>query len=161
MRNEENMDTSRELLELFLQYANNDAELTRRNNRMELMGYDHSELNCIDCIGTMDAPNVTAIAARMHMTRGGISKIIRKLQDKQLIDCYQLPENRKKIFYTLTDAGKTLLESHRERHKKWELVKRRFFDSLSEEERKSAIVFMRRFNEYLNDCLQEKSVLEV
>ena len=149
------MNTSRELLDLFVQYANNDAALIRQNNRRSLQGYDHSELNCIHCIGLLDAPNVTAISAEMHMTRGAISKIIRKLQDKDVVRSYQLPDNRQKIFYSLTETGMTVFEAHKNRHAKWESVELKFFDSLTEEERHDAVAFMRRFNKYLRDHIQD------
>ena len=88
------MTKSEELLSLFLQYANHDAELTRRNTKKRLQFYDNSELNCVHSIGNLEMPNVTAIAADMHMTRGAISKILKKLAEKGVVDSYQLPDNR-------------------------------------------------------------------
>ena len=148
------MNTSRELLDLFVQYANNDAALIQQNSRQFLQGYDHSELHCIHCIGSLDAPNVTAIAAEMRMTRGAISKIIRKLQDKEVVRSYQLPDNRQKIFYSLTETGMAVFEAHKKRHANWESVELRFFDSLTQEELQGAVALMRRFNEYLRDHIQ-------
>ena len=70
------MTRSRELHELMLQYANLDAQIAREHSSLCLVGFDHSELNCIQCIGALEAPNVTSIAGEMGMTRGAVSKIV-------------------------------------------------------------------------------------
>ena len=78
----------------------------------------------------------------MRMTKGAISKILRKLSDKGAVEPYQLGLNR------LTDAGQELFDAHRERHRGWEERELLFFRSLSEEELSGAIRF---FNDYNTD----------
>ena len=99
------MDRSEELLQLVLEYTNLSDETDKLHNRDSLSGYDNSELNCLDAIGRLEQPNVTALAGEMRMTKGAISKILRKLSDKGAVEPYQLGSNRQKIFYRLTDAG--------------------------------------------------------
>ena len=91
---------------------------------------------------------LTALAGEMRMTKGAISKILRKLADKGAVEPYQLGSNRQKIFYRLTDAGQELFDAHRERHRGWEERELLFFRSLSEEELSGAIRF---FNDYNTD----------
>ena len=102
------MDRSEELLQLVLEYTNLSDETDKLHNRDSLSGYDNSELNCLDAIGRLEQPNVTALAGEMRMTKGAISKILRKLSDKGAVEPYQLGSNRQKIFYRLTDAGQEL-----------------------------------------------------
>ena len=113
------MDRSEELLQLVLEYTNLSDETDKLHNRDSLSGYDNSELNCLDAIGRLEQPNVTALAGEMRMTKGAISKILRKLSDKGAVEPYQLGSNRQKIFYRLTDAGQELFAAHRERHRGW------------------------------------------
>ena len=126
------MDRSEERLQLVLEYTNLSDETDKLHNRDSLSGYDNSELNCLDAIGRLEQPNVTALAGEMRMTKGAISKILRKLSDKDAVEPYQLGSNRQKIFYRLTDAGQELFDAHRERHRGWEERELLFFRSLSE-----------------------------
>ena len=135
------MDRSEELLQLVLEYTNLSDETDKLHNRDSLSGYDNS-------IGRLEQPNVTALAGEMRMTKGAISKILRKLSDKDAVEPYQLGSNRQKIFYRLTDAGQELFDAHRERHRGWEERELLFFRSLSEEELSGAIRF---FNDYNTD----------
>ena len=102
------MDRCELLLDLLLEYTNLAEINDDIHNVPDLTGYDNSELNCLDCIGRMKDPNVTSIAEAMNMTKGAISKIIRKLSDKGTLVDYQLDGNRQKVYYTLSDKGKTL-----------------------------------------------------
>ena len=150
------MATSEELIHEFLQYQNLSAALDKLRTHDDLAGYDHSELNCLQCIGTMEHPNVTALAQRMQMTRGAISKIIQKLSDKGALASYQLPGNRQKVYYVLTDLGRSLFDRHEIRHRQWQEEELRFYDSQSAETLDTVTAFMRRLNSYLLHQLEEK-----
>ena len=102
------LDRCELLLDLLLEYTNLAEINDDIHNVPDLTGYDNSGLNCLDCIGRMKDPNVTSIAEAMNMTKGAISKIIRKLSDKGTLVDYQLDGNRQKVYYTLSDKGKTL-----------------------------------------------------
>lgn len=140
------MDRSEELLRLVLEYTNLSDETDKLHSRDSLSGYDNSELNCLDAIGHMDYPNVTALAEEMRMTKGAISKILRKLSDKGAVEPYQLGANRQKVFYRLTAEGQGLFDTHRERHRGWEERELSFFRSLPEEELAAAIRFFSDYN---------------
>ena len=147
------MDRSEELLQLVLEYTNLSDESDKLHSRDTLSGYDNSELNCLDAIGRIEQPNVTALAEEMRMTKGAISKILRKLSDKGAVEPYQLGSNRQKIFYRLTGAGQVLFDEHRERHRGWEERELSFFRSLPEDERAGAIRFFTDYNTDLRSRL--------
>ena len=143
------MDRSEELLQLVLEYTNLSDETDKLHNRDSLSGYDNSELNCLDAIGRLEQPNVTALAGEMRMTKGAISKILRKLSDKDAVEPYQRGSNRQKIFYRLTDAGCRSRSSIPQTFRiLYSLEFSLFFRSLSEEELSGAIRF---FNDYNTD----------
>ena len=140
------MDHSAELLQLLLTYSNLSNEVEKLNDRETLAGYDNSELNCLDAIGRREHPNVTALAETMRMTKGAVSKILRKLSEKGAVEPYQLGANRQKIYYRLTDSGRVLFEAHHERHRRWEERELTFFRSLPEEEQTAALRFFTDYN---------------
>ena len=150
------MDRSEELLRLVLEYTNLSDETDKLYSRDSLSGYDNSELNCLDAIGRMEHPNVTALAEEMRMTKGAISKILRKLSDKGAVEPYQLGANRQKVFYRLTDAGQVLFDAHRERHRGWEERELSFFRSVPEEEWAASIRFFTDYNADLRARLEKE-----
>ncbi len=70
--------------------------------------YGYSEIHTIAAVGNLEEPNVTEIAKRMKMTKGAISKIIKKLQIAGAMEAYQKDGNKQKVFYSLTDKGQFL-----------------------------------------------------
>ena len=69
-----------ELLTLFASYMEKQEILSKLTESEKLHGYNYSEIHTIDAIGKIESPNVTGISEYMHMTRGAISKIAKKLQ---------------------------------------------------------------------------------
>ncbi|NCD26799.1 MAG: MarR family transcriptional regulator, partial [Deltaproteobacteria bacterium] len=53
---------------------------------------------------------------RMRMTRGAISKIVKKLIGKELVESYQVLENKKEIYFRLTENGRRLFDEHLKCH---------------------------------------------
>ena len=75
-----------------------------------------TEVHCIHWIGILDHANVTKVSNELGMTRGAISKICKKLLQKQLIESYQEPENNKNIYFRVADGGKDIFEAHKVTH---------------------------------------------
>ena len=77
-----------------------------------------TEVHCIHWIGMLDHANVTKVSNEMGMTRGAISKISKKLLQKNLIESYQEPENNKNIYFRVAEGGKRIFETHKIRHER-------------------------------------------
>lgn len=82
------------------------AWLNKQKMEEALKEYKPSEVHCIESIGKSVDPNVTKLAESLYMTRGAISKITKKLIKKDVIESYQKPENKKEIYFKLTEQGK-------------------------------------------------------
>ncbi len=147
------MKCSEKLLRLVLEYSNLSEENDKMNNRKSLEVFDNSELNCLDCIGRSENPNVTSLADEMHMTKGAVSKILKKLSEKNAVETYRLDGNRQKIYFRLNDVGLELFNAHRERHRLWEERELAFFRSLPEEETAAAVRFFTDYNANLRSRL--------
>ena len=129
--------------------------LTKLTENVCLEEYSYSETHCIDYIGKGELPNVTKIAEHMQMTRGAISKMTKKLLSKGLIDKYTLESNKKEVYFRLTESGTELYKEHEKRHKLWEQRDSKFLERYSSEEIEIITKFMREFNSYLEDKIED------
>lgn len=119
--------------------------------------YGYSETHCIDFIGRLELPNVTKVAEHMGMTRGAISKMTKKLLAKGLIEKYTLETNKKEVYFKLTDQGKLLFDEHAKRHRLWEKRDMEFLLRYRKEEVDVVYRFMKEFNGYLEQQIEELS----
>ena len=129
--------------------------LTKLTESVCLEEYSYSETHCIDYIGKTELPNVTKIADNMQMTRGAISKMTKKLLAKGLIEKYTLESNKKEIYFRLTESGTELYKEHEKRHKLWEQRDSKFLERYSPEEMQIITKFMKEFNLYLEEKIEE------
>lgn len=71
-----------------------------------------SEIHALCAIGTAPGINITDLSIRLGVTKGAISKIARKMEDKALIERYREPGNDKEILLRLTPKGKKAYFGH-------------------------------------------------
>lgn len=143
------------LLKLFSEYMEKQEVLSQLTQHEKLDGLSYSEMHTIAAIGDLEAPNVTKISKQLNMTRGAISKIIKRLIKEQLVEAYTREENRKEIYYRLSDKGQFFYLDHQKRHQMWEERDQTFLNRFSEEELGRIETFMGAFNEYLKENIEE------
>ncbi|MCH5266182.1 MAG: MarR family transcriptional regulator [Lachnospiraceae bacterium] len=143
------------LLDLFKEYGDKQEILSKLREDSSLRKYNSSELHIIAAIGDLAEPNVTSLAQYMGMTRGGISKNVKKLMDAGLILSYQKDGNTKNIYYRLTDAGKAVYEKHAEAHKEWIARDRKFMKNFSDEQIQQVTDFMVQYIEHIDEKIRE------
>lgn len=145
-----------ELMNLFAEYMEKQEILSRLTEDEKLHGYSYSEIHTISAIGDLQDPNVTAIAERMNVTKGAVSKITKKLIDQKLIETYQKDGNRQKIYFRLTGNGKFLYDEHAKRHQLWLKRDDAFISRFDEKTVELIHSFMTEFNRYLEEKIEEK-----
>lgn len=69
------------------------------------------------------------LADRLHVTRGGITRAAKGLRELELIKSRKHPEDKKKIYYSLTTDGRKIAIKHREMH---EMLNERFARQISQ-----------------------------
>ena len=138
-----------ELMNLFVRYMEKQEILSKLTEDEKLHGYNYSEIHTIAAIGDLQEPNVTNIAKRMHVTRGAISKITKRLLSQNLIEAYQQSGNNQKIFFRLTEAGQYLYDEHEKRHNLWLKRDDAFIKQFDNDTLKLVEAFMTEFNNYL------------
>jgi len=119
-------------------------------------GVTNSELEVIELIAADDFPNVTKLAEKLYITRGAVSKITKKLIEKKLIASFQRAENKKEIYFELTDRGLAINERHQALHERFLDEEHELFAQLSAAEVADVLTFLGKYNQHLDKKLREK-----
>ncbi|KEQ22113.1 MarR family transcriptional regulator [Paenibacillus tyrfis] len=123
-----------------------------------LKGYKPSEVHCIEYIERNVDSNVTKLAESLYMTTGAISKITKKLIKKGLIESYQKPDNKKEIYFRLTEQGKVIDKIHEELHKEFEERDKAVFEQVTEEQFDSMLSFMEKYSRHLDAEIKKQGI---
>jgi len=116
------------------------------------------EIHCVDLIERIKDVNVTKISKAFRMTRGAISKLIKRLIKAGIIEAYQKPENKKEIYYKLTDTGRTIFLKHEEMHKDRISRDSLLFSQLSENEKNSLLEIFEKIDVKLKKELENMGI---
>ncbi|AWB46077.1 MarR family transcriptional regulator [Paenibacillus sp. CAA11] len=131
-------------------------------NKLEdsLKGHKPSEVHCIEYIERNVDPNVTKLAQSLYMTKGAISKLTKRLMEKGLIECYQKPDNKKEVYFRLTEQGKEIYNIHEDLHREFQERDKDIFGQVTEEQFESMLSFMKKYSHHL-DAEIKKQGLEI
>ena len=124
----------------------------------KLKGYKASEIHCIEYIGKNPDPNVTTLAEAFYMTNGAISKLTKKMIEKGVIESYQIPSNKKEIYFRLTKAGEEFFRIHEDAHQNFRERDKAVFEQVSEEELDGIINFTKRYIEHLDEEIKKRNI---
>jgi len=119
-----------------------------------LAEYTYTEMHCIDCIGKIKNPNVTKIAQSLNLTKAAISKSIKKLLTKKSIKTYKNPDNKKEIYYKLTEIGKEVFEKHSVMHELWCTKDEEFFKKFNKRDLEITLKVLIEYNKTLKSRLK-------
>jgi DNA-binding MarR family transcriptional regulator len=94
----------------------------------------YAEIQLIMVIKANEGANAGSLARIMRVTSGAVSQIAGKLLKKELIESYRLPENRKEVFFRLTESGKKVVRAHQKHINKTGAAFMDFIDGLNQKE---------------------------
>lgn len=134
----------------FRELYNKMAWLNKLKMEESLKDYKSSEVHYIECIGRNIDSNVTKLAESLYMTRGAISKLAKKLINKGIIESYQKPENKKEIYFKLTEKGQEIYKLHEKLHKEFEERDKIVFEQVTEEQFDSMLNFVEKYSKHLD-----------
>lgn len=149
------MERQQQLMAQLTDLTNELVWINRPAMEKELQGYKLNEIDLIEKIALIPNPNVTKLAAASYMTRGAISKLTKKMIEKGLIENYQSPENKKKIYFRLTAAGDTLNRRHQKLHEEFAQRDAAAFVNMTDEEFDTVFRFIGRYREHLEHMLKD------
>ena len=123
-----------------------------------LKGYKSSEVHYIEYIGRNVDSNVTKLAESFYMTRGAISKMTKKLIKKGVIESYQKPDNKKEIYFRLTEQGQVIYKVHEELHKEFQERDKAVFEQVTEEQFDIMLSFVEKYSRHLDAEIKKQGV---
>jgi len=134
----------------------NKFKIKERYKDYKSSDYKSSEMHCIEYIGKYADTNVTKLAESFYMTLGAISKITKKLMKKGIIESYRKPDNKKEIYFRLTEQGEIINKVHEKLHKEfWERDKA-VFEQVSEEQYDSMLSFVEMYRRHLDSEIKKQ-----
>lgn len=121
-----------------------------------LEGYTSTEIHCIEAIENSAQPNVSQIAQTLFMTRGAISKLTKKLIKKDAISSYKNPDNKKEIYFKLTDKGREAFNTHEQLHKEFKQRDAQVFNAITDNQYEAMMTFLNHYNTHLEKEIHDK-----
>ncbi|OME86019.1 MULTISPECIES: MarR family transcriptional regulator [Paenibacillus] len=152
------MNKQEQVMMDFRNLFNKMAWLNKMKMEDSLKGYKPSEVHCIEAIEKNADPNVTKLAESLYMTRGAISKLTKKLIDKGLIESYQKPDNKKEMYFILTEQGKVIYHIHEELHKEFQVRDKAVFEQVTEEQFDSMLNFIEMYSRHLDAEIKKQGI---
>ncbi|MBS0950163.1 MarR family transcriptional regulator [Weissella minor] len=145
------MTRESQFISVYAELLNQFALINQAQGKSYFGNLKHSEIEMIALIGDLKDPNVTELAAKSNMTRGGVTKLVNKLIEKTFIEDYQSEVNQKTRLLRLTQTGKDIYTKHHEFLDRINERDASIFNSLTDEDFQTIISFGEKLTDHLND----------
>ncbi|MFK4784798.1 MarR family transcriptional regulator [Fusobacterium sp. MFO224] len=145
MNNESMILRLNEIFQTFMEF--NEKEFKANYNNLNI-----NEVHAIDYIGRTEKANVTKITNHLKISKGGVTKITKKLISKEYIIVYQNVENKKEKYFSLTEKGKEIFIKHKKLHMIAMERDQKIFQNFTENEKE----IISNFLNILKNDLKEK-----
>lgn len=152
------MNKEEQVMMSFRELFNKMAWLNKIKMEESLKGYKSSEVHYIECIGRNSDSNVTKLAESLYMTRGAISKMTKKLMEKGVIESYQKSDNKKEIYFRLTEQGKEIYKIHEVLHKEFQERDKAVFEQVTEEQFNNMLSFIEKYSRHLDAEIKKMNI---
>lgn len=152
------MNKEDQLITGFRDVYNKMVWLNKGKMEESLKGYKPSEVHCIEYIEKNPDSNVTQLAESFYMTRGAISKLTKKLIIKGLIESYQKSENKKEIYFRLTEQGKVIFKIHEDLHQEFRERDKAVFEQVTEKQFDSMLSFVKNYSRHLDEEIKKQGI---
>ncbi|KAA8680571.1 MarR family transcriptional regulator [Clostridium sp. HV4-5-A1G] len=140
-------------------------ELIENIQRMNQSEYDTwetdlkpAEIHLVDCIYKNAGSNLSAISDVFGITKGGVSKMLKRLQVKNTIVSFKKPGNNKELYFELTEKGKEIYKKHQEIHEKWKNRDSKILAKLNYKEIHQLLCSIQKLNQYVRDEIEEMRI---
>jgi DNA-binding MarR family transcriptional regulator len=105
---------SRRLMESFLRMVNKYNAMEKHPLSFGTKHkFYHSERHLLDVVGRNQNMNITEFAEFNGVTKGAVSQVVTKLENKGALRRYNEAGNDKEVFIELTKKGKEICDHHR------------------------------------------------
>ena len=152
------MNKEEQVMNGFRELYNKLVWLNKDKMEEGLKGFKSSEVHCIEYIENNADSNVTQLAEAFYVTCGAISRMTKKLIQKGLVESYQKSENKKEIYFRLTEQGKEIYKIHENLHKEFQERDKAVFEQVTEEEFNSIISFVEKYSRHLDAEIKKQGI---
>ena len=152
------MNKEEQVMNGFRELYNKLVWLNKDKMEEGLKGFKSSEVHCIEYIENNADSNVTQLAEAFYVTRGAISRMTKKLIQKGFIESYQKSENKKEIYFRLTEQGKEIYKIHENLHKEFHERDKAVFEQVTKEEFDSIISFVEKYSRHLDAEIKKQGI---
>lgn len=152
------MNKGKQVMAGFRDLFNKMSWLNKTKMEERLKDYKPSEVHCIEYIGANSDANVTKLADAFYMTRGAMSKVTKKLIKKGYIESYQKPDNKKEIYYRLTEQGEDIYRIHEGLHNEFQERDKKIFDQVSDEQFDGMLRFIEKYSAHLDEEIKKQGI---
>ncbi|MFB6589141.1 MarR family transcriptional regulator [Bacillus thuringiensis] len=152
------MNKEEQVMNGFRELYNKLVWLNKDKMEEGLKGFKSSEVHCIEYIENNADSNVTQLAEAFYVTRGAISRMTKKLIQKGLVESYQKSENKKEIYFRLTEQGKEIYKIHENLHKEFQERDKAVFEQVTEEGFNSIISFVEKYSRHLDEEIKKQGI---
>ncbi len=134
------------------------ALLNGSKMKKELIGYTSSEVHWLEFIENTPDVNVTKLSEHFFMTRGAMSKATKKLIAKDAIYSLKKENNKKEIYFELTEEGKRVYLLHQKLHQEFKIRDQEIFANLSKEMLEEVDHFLKTYDKHLSAELKKNDL---
>lgn len=136
--------------EVIEKYALLIEKASRNSNVSRNFGTDvdiyRSEIHIIGVIGNQNDVHISEIARKFGVTKGAVSKIMKKLEKKGLVEKIVDDENQTRVLVRLTEKGWLAHREHEAYHAEYDSDMFSYLDNLSEEALNVLDTFLEKAN---------------
>lgn len=152
----EKRKSAKEIMELLIRIINQYHSLEKIPvNYGSNSNLYHSERHMIDIIGDNPRMNMREFAAAVGVTKGAISQIVKKLEEKGVVRRYKKSINDKEVFVELTKFGQEIYEEHKKINEETIIPLCRELEKYADDKVEFLIGFLTWINRFL-DLSREK-----
>lgn len=117
-------------------------------------GLKQNEVHSIDFIGKNKGTNLISLSKGLNITRGGVTKIIKRLEAKGYIEFYTNDKNKKEKYLHLTESGLEIFQIHRKIHETAIERDAKIFENFTDDDK---IIIQKFLNVLEIDLIQKMS----
>lgn len=115
-----------------------------------------SELHLVEAVGKNEPVSATRIASAMGVTKGAVSQMLPKLEQKGVVQRSSSPEDGRAMAISLTAVGRTVFDRHSAVHGQMLETFNAAADSMSAESRADAAKLIRAMSGFLGSLMDKE-----
>lgn len=136
-----------ELLDIFQLYS----EYSQKSFAHNYDGLTLNEIHSIHYVGILEKPNVTCLSSHMHITKGAVTKIMKRLQTQGYVEDYRLETNKKEKYFKLTHNGEEMFQKHKSIHAENFEKDKAIFNYFNQDDRNTIHNFLNSLKNHLKE----------